>query len=294
MSRAGHVTVLGCGLMGSALVRTLHSGNQNVVGWNRSPSRLVPLANAGVCTVTDISAALDGCSTVIAVLSSYDAVRSTLDTEMLAGKVLINLTSGSTQDAIDMSAWAAQRGVGYLDGSIWVLPSMIGSSETVISCAGSYELWLDVEPIVKILGGSSFHAGLPIENGNVLEACFPGAFYMTAQFCFMESMLRARRSGISSDVIAQSVAPSLRLLEKSLVDLASRISSDDHAAGEATLDVWLNAAEAYGATTESNGLPSPFLDILLTQLASARRAGLGQLGPSAMLGLLERADRPTD
>ncbi|MGO6881410.1 NAD(P)-dependent oxidoreductase [Rhizobium ruizarguesonis] len=294
MSIAGHATVLGCGLMGSALVRTLHSRDQKVVGWNRSPSRLVPLANAGVATFTDISAALDGCSTVIAVLSSYDAVRRALDAEMLAGKVLINLTSGSVQDAIDMSAWATECGVGYLDGSIWVLPSMIGAPETVISCAGSSELWLDVEPLVKILGGSSFHAGLPIENGNVLEACFPGAFYMTAQFCFLESVLRARRSGIGADVIAQSVAPSLRLLETSLVDLASRFISNDQAAGEATLDVWLNAAEAYDATTGSSGLPSPFLDILLAQLRTARSAGLGPFGPSAMLGLLEKADPTKD
>ncbi len=283
-----HVAVIGCGLMGSALAQTLHKRDQKVIGWNRSPARLIPLAQAGIPTSTDIAEVLRESTTLIAVLSSYDALRSALDTGDLAGKVLINLTSGSADDSKTMSAWAKERGVDYVDGSIWVLPSMIGSPETVISCAGRQELWLEVEPLLKTLGGSSFHAGFPIENGNILEACFPGAFYMTAQFCFVESILRARQSGISQDVIGKAVAPSMQLLHTSLADLASKIASGDDVAWQASLDVWLHAAEGYKETARGEGMPSPFLDVLLAQLRDAGRAGLGSLHPSAMIDFLER------
>jgi len=243
------------------------------------------LQEANIPVTTDLSAALHGSEIVIAVLSSYEAVRSVLGTASLAdlaGKIIVNLSSGSAQDARDMREWAHGRNIEYVDGSIWVLPNMIGDSDTVISCAGSISLWERVEAVVKLLGGASFHAGEAIENGNILEACFPGAFYMTAQHCFVEAAVRAKRLGIESSVVQLAVSPSLTLLERSLGSLVKALDSSEHVAEDATLDVWLHAARSYRASAGAE-VPRPFLDILLDQLDGAIQAGLGPLAPSAML-----------
>lgn len=293
MSASNRTVIVGCGLMGSALLRTLHAKAQGVVGWNRSPGSLEPLQEAGIPVTTDLSVALAGSDIVVAVLSSYDVVRSVLDTAGLAelsGKIIVNLSSGSAQDARDMREWAHDRNAEYVDGSIWVLPNMIGASDTVLSCAGPVGLWERVEGVIKLLGGASFHAGEPIENANVLEACFPGAFYMTAQHCFIEAAVRARRLGIDSHVVQRAVSPSLALLDKSLGSLVNGLDSNQHVAEEATLDVWLHAARSYRSSAGAD-VPRPFLDILLHQLEAAVEAGLGPLAPSAMVQhLSDRSD----
>lgn len=278
-------TVVGCGLMGSALVRILHEKGQAVVAWNRSPGALEPLQNKGIATTTDIRTALAGSDAAIVALSSYDAVRSVLENlpfSDVAGKIIVNLTSGSAQEARDLREWANGRNAEYLDGSIWVLPNMIGAQDTVISCAGPKRLWEQVEERLTLLGGASFHAGEPIENGNILEACFPGAFYMTAQHCFVEAAVRAKRLGIESSVVQLAVSPSLTLLDRSLRSLVKALDSNEHTAEEATLDVWLHAARSYGASAGAE-VARPFLDILLDQLDGAIEAGLGPLAPSAII-----------
>ncbi|KQV39344.1 MULTISPECIES: NAD(P)-binding domain-containing protein [unclassified Rhizobium] len=290
MSAFSRTAVLGCGLMGSAIIRTLHGKGHAVVGWNRSVAPLLPLQEAGIQVTTDLSSAVAGSDVVVTVLSSYDVVRSVLGTiglPQLSGKIIVNLSSGSAQDARDMREWAHDRNAEYVDGSIWVLPNMIGAPDTVLSCAGPIELWERIEHTIKLLGGASFHAGEAIENGNVLEACFPGAFYMTAQHCFVESLVRAKRLGIDLNVITRAVSPSMRLLQNSLDDLLSKIAIDDISAYEASLDVWSHAAEGYGKISSAAGLHSPFLDVLRGQLRSAVDAGLGPRGAAAVVAHLE-------
>ncbi|MGK9283522.1 NAD(P)-dependent oxidoreductase [Sinorhizobium meliloti] len=291
MSGRGRTAVLGCGLMGSALIRILHAKGQAVVGWNRSPTSLKPLQEDGIPATTDLSSALAGSDIVVVVLSSYDVVRSVLATAgltELSGKIIVNLSSGSAQDARDMREWAHDRNAEYVDGSIWVLPNMIGAPDTVLSCAGPVGLWERVQGVIKLLGGASFHAGEAIENGNVLEACFPGAFYMTAQHCFVEALVRAKRLGIGLDVITRAVTPSMKLLQTSLDDLLDKVKENDIAAHEASLDVWSHAAEGYGKISTTAGLQSPFLDVLRGQLRSAIDAGLGQRGAAAIVGHIDQ------
>lgn len=279
-------TVIGCGLMGSEIARVLHGKRVNVTAFNRSLGPLLELAQQGMRTSTDIIEAIAASDILIVVLSHYEAVKSVLTgigADILRGKLIINLTSGSSADAREMAVRMEPTGASYLDGSIWVLPSMIGDTETVICVGGDKGAWAAAEPVVKLIGGASFHAGTAIESGNVLEACFPGSFYMTAQSCFIESVRLARKSGIGSDAIARAVSPSLRLLKKSLDDVCTKIDARDDSTKEATLNVYLNAARSYGVTADGAGLSSPYLRLLLDELEQAVAKGHGADGPSALL-----------
>lgn len=271
--------------MGSAIARKLHEKVLEVTAFNRSQVPLAALAGYGMRTSTDINAAIDGASSVIVVLSNYDAVGAVLDgvkPGALRGKLVINLTSGSASDAIDMATRIAPTGAEYLDGSIWVLPSMIGDADAVISMGGSEDVWQKAASLIKLLGGASFHAGEAVESGNVLEACFPGAFYMTAQNCFIESMQLASKFGIGAETISRSVAPSLRLLRTSLDGLIDAIQKGEDTAIEATMDVYLSAAKGYQRTASQVGHSVPFLDLLVEQVQNAVNRGQGNLGPSTL------------
>lgn len=95
--------------------------------------------------------------------------------------------------------------------------------------------------------------------------------------------------GINLEVIARSLAPSMKLLQTSLDDLLSKVGQGDVAAYEASLDVWCHAAEGYRKISSETRQESPFLDALLVQLRSSVEAGLGPQGAAAMVGHLEGA-----
>ncbi len=42
------ITVLGLGMMGSALARAMHGAGIDLTVWNRSPDRLTPYVDSGV------------------------------------------------------------------------------------------------------------------------------------------------------------------------------------------------------------------------------------------------------
>ena len=118
---AQKVSVLGLGLMGSAIARALLAKGHEVAVWNRSAGRSahfegisrVASSVSEACAASDvIVVCLLNCNAGNAVLRSHDIE------SVLPGRVLIQLTTGSPSDARRASKWADSCGADYLDGAI--------------------------------------------------------------------------------------------------------------------------------------------------------------------------------
>jgi 3-hydroxyisobutyrate dehydrogenase-like beta-hydroxyacid dehydrogenase len=78
----------------------------------------------------------------------------------LAGSLtgtLVNLSSGHAAEAREMAAWAAERGINYLDGAILTPAPTIGTPAATILYSGPRVLFERSLPVVESLGGSSVH-----------------------------------------------------------------------------------------------------------------------------------------
>jgi 3-hydroxyisobutyrate dehydrogenase-like beta-hydroxyacid dehydrogenase len=111
------VTVIGLGLMGQALAGAFLRGGHPTTVWNRSAGKAEQLAAQGATLAAAAGDAVAASPLVIVCVSDYDAVHELLDplADVLAGRVLVNLTSGTSQQARETAEWAAQRGSTYLD-----------------------------------------------------------------------------------------------------------------------------------------------------------------------------------
>lgn len=67
------ISVIGLGLMGSALATTLLEDHYKVTVWNRTASKAEPLVEAGATLAVSVNEAIDGSEIVIVCLSDYDA-----------------------------------------------------------------------------------------------------------------------------------------------------------------------------------------------------------------------------
>jgi 3-hydroxyisobutyrate dehydrogenase-like beta-hydroxyacid dehydrogenase len=149
------VTVIGLGLMGSALAGAFLSNGHPTTVWNRSAHKADALVAKGAVRAATVTDAVSASPLVVVCVRDYDAVREILDParDALSGRVLVNLTSGSSQEGRDTALWTAERGAEYLDGAIMMTPPGIGLPETVILYGGPQAVFEAHESTLRVLGG---------------------------------------------------------------------------------------------------------------------------------------------
>ncbi|MGM3216513.1 NAD(P)-binding domain-containing protein [Pseudomonas sp. PhalM4] len=278
LSSFTNVAVLGCGLMGSAIAKKLASTGRAVTAWNRTSAAADKLAEFGIIPEHSLEAALRSSDCVVVVLSNYEICQGLLSPllPLLQGKVVVNLTSGTFEAAHDFSELMTLAQVDYLDGSIWALPSGIGLEETCVAFSGSLSGWKRYEQTLKALGGASKYVGPRPGAANVLEAAFPGTFYMTAILSFIEGVALCKAYGISDEVVQQAVNPTLALLRDGVSNTLQKISTNDFAASEATQQVFQDAVASYVRNEMSPVSDSPMTNALRKTLDDSCKAGRSQ------------------
>ncbi|MCK2212843.1 NAD(P)-binding domain-containing protein [Actinomadura sp. ATCC 31491] len=131
-----NISVLGLGLMGSALAGALLSAGHRVTVWNRTPARAEPLAARGAAVAATPGEAVAASPLVIACLLDHASVREVLDGVELRGRVLANLTTGRPAEARESASWATARGADHVSGGIMAVPQMIAGPGALILYSG--------------------------------------------------------------------------------------------------------------------------------------------------------------
>ncbi|GAA2828965.1 hypothetical protein GCM10020220_017310 [Nonomuraea rubra] len=125
---------------------------------------------------------------VVICLSTYEVVQAVLgDAGTLAGRVVVNMTTGSPDQARPMRDRVAEQGGGYLDAVIVGYPEQVGRDDFLLLVSGSEPEWETARQPLALLGGISRHVSESPEGANVLEAATVGAFHMTILAAFAEA-----------------------------------------------------------------------------------------------------------
>jgi 3-hydroxyisobutyrate dehydrogenase-like beta-hydroxyacid dehydrogenase len=165
------VTVIGLGPMGSALARTFVRAGKNVSVWNRTAERAEPLERMGAVRAPSLAEAVRASPVLVICLSDYAATAALLAdqgvTAVIGGRLLVQLSSGTSNDARALGGWAAKHRAGYLDGAISAWPSQIGTPAAGILVAGAEAVLVSARPLLQLLGGLSY-AGPDIGHAKAL------------------------------------------------------------------------------------------------------------------------------
>ncbi|GGR73992.1 dehydrogenase [Streptomyces aureoverticillatus] len=132
------VSVLGLGMMGSALAAALLKAGHPTTVWNRTAAKTGPLVAQGATPADTPAAGVAASPLVIACLTTNDNVRELFAplTAELRGRTLVNLTNGTPSQARELAAWAAEHGIAYVDGGIMAVPQMIAGPGAYILYSG--------------------------------------------------------------------------------------------------------------------------------------------------------------
>jgi 3-hydroxyisobutyrate dehydrogenase-like beta-hydroxyacid dehydrogenase len=283
----GDVAVLGCGNMGSAIARALLAKGRRVVVWNRTAARAEALAGDGAEVGASVVGAITAAPLAILCLGSTDDVRSVLETvapEALTGRTILNVTSGTPQDARDMRDWAQANAVRYLDATIGAYPEQIGTEEARIVVAGDEALWEANRAAVCDLAGSSLYVGADHSAANAIDAALTGAFYISSLVSFIEAARFVRTFGVSHEVLSSLAGYAVVQLDGELKQILSRIASGDFSTDQATLNVYADASSAFAAGLNEHG-DAPMIETTARVLRRAVDAGLGDEDIAAVVKL---------
>lgn len=152
------VTILGLGDMGRALTEALLANGHPTTVWNRSPEKADPLVAKGAVRADTPAAAVAASPLVVACLLDHASVHDVLDpvAGSLAGRDLVNLTTGTPDQARELSGWATGHGAaGFVDGGIMATPSMIGGPHAFVLYSGSRAAFDRHEADLAVFGGAT-------------------------------------------------------------------------------------------------------------------------------------------
>jgi 3-hydroxyisobutyrate dehydrogenase-like beta-hydroxyacid dehydrogenase len=139
------VAVLGLGQMGSALASAFLRAGHRVTVWNRSEAKTAPLVAQGARAAGSALEAQRSAPVVVACVLDYPALTEILDPELPG--VLVNLTSGSPEQAREMAARVPR----YVDGGIMTTPPGIGDERSMILYSGDQDAFAEARDLLSAL-----------------------------------------------------------------------------------------------------------------------------------------------
>lgn len=254
VDNAARITVLGLGLMGQALARTLADAGHIVTVWNRTPGRAAALNDEAITEAATLDEAIGSSALVVAVLRDHASVHDALDpqTESLRGRTLINLTSTAPGQARELAQWAHTNGIAYLDGGIMATPDMIGTERSSILYSGSADVHRRHRPILELWGEAAYF-GEDAGMASLWDFSLLSSMYiMFAGFMHGAAMVGA--SGVTATEYAKRAVPWLNAVAPTMPHLAGRIDSGDYTTDVQHLDFTKAAADAIHRTAVEQGV----------------------------------------
>ncbi|WP_353950734.1 NAD(P)-binding domain-containing protein [Knoellia sp. S7-12] len=251
-----NVAVLGLGPMGIALARTLLAAGQQVTVWNRSPKDLEPLGLRGANLAEHPADAVADADTVVVCLRDHTASREVIDamrSRLGQQTTVLNLTTGSPDEAVASANHAAAQGIAYITGAIMVPTPLIGEEDSLILYAGVEADFAAAAPTIRALGGvadlvGTDHARPPVLDMAMLDIYFAG------MYAFLHSAAMARAHGIEPSSYLPYADGIVRTLGSSLSDLATSYETHDYSGGEGRLDMCLSFLRHIVTTSEGAGV----------------------------------------
>ncbi|MEU9840244.1 NAD(P)-binding domain-containing protein [Actinomadura sp. NPDC048032] len=158
--------MLGLGEMGGALAGAILGGGHPTTVWNRTAGRGNALVAKGARQADGVRDAVAAGQVVVVNVKGNSVARELLEAagDVLRGRVVVNLTDGTSSEVREVAAVVAERGGEYLHGQIMTIAPGVGHPDATVFYGGSADVH---ERHRKVLGLLSGQAPLVSEDPGV-------------------------------------------------------------------------------------------------------------------------------
>ena len=278
------VSVIGLGNMGSALARGLLEKGRTVTVWNRSPEKAAALVEKGAALALSPDAAFSASPIILVCVTNYVAANRILEegAASLPGKLLVQFTTGSPQNARASEIWAHEHKAEYLDCAITGSPSSIGTPDAHILVAGQAAVFRKAEPILRILASNLDYKGESIGLASAWEMVFIMHYYGMFLSLF-HSVQICQAEGIPLEEYIALLSEQGKNYEKWLCE---NIQSGNYQETSAPLELWAGGIQQIAQHAQDSHIPAEFPRLAARLFQEAMAAGYGREEVSALFKVL--------
>jgi len=273
--------------MGSALVRASLAASDEVTVWNRTSARADPLVAEGArLAATPAEAIAASPVTIVCVGSHYDT-RSLLDgvSDHLKNRVIVDLSTGSADDAEALAADLEAAGARWQIGMINTYPRDIAADHASVFCVGPTDVWEDIAGRIRILGPKSEHVGT---EAGLVAALFAAMF--TTRQGYMCGMLHgaavAHAAGLSAEAYAKTLPISVGMAESYSETFRRTVVPRRYEDPGASISTYLAAFDDTLATFRKFGADDGLPEFMAGLVRRGVEAGLGDKELTALYLML--------
>ncbi|MGB7437496.1 MAG: NAD(P)-binding domain-containing protein [Candidatus Acidiferrum sp.] len=272
------VAVIGTGCMGSALASAIFKKGFSTTVWNRTAAKAAPLAELGLHIAPSILDAVKEADVVVVNINNYDSTKQLLRhpeiESALRGKILVQLTTGTPDEAREMESWTRPHGIEYLDGAILGNPIDIGKPQVIALYSGSEELFHRLKPILLAFGDNAMFVGKQIGHASALDMAAL-AFGVGAMFSFLQGFIVYETENLPVEGYMQSIKGLLPVLETVFSGLLGTIRAKDYDHTQASLEVYAACPRELIKWCKDYGVDHSFADSQLSLIDKAIKSGKG-------------------
>lgn len=281
------VTVIGLGAMGSTLAGALLKAGQNVTVWNRTAERAVPLVQHGATAAKDVRQAAAASPVIVVCVYDYAASRAVLDEAgaALAGKVLIEFSTGSPLDAREADRWARSRGADYLDGALLATPSQIGRPNTPVFLSGSETAYRRAEAVLKAVGGGLMYRGSEPGAAAAWDIAALSAMF-GMMFGFFHGVRVCEAEGLSVGAFGDMMGQIAPVIGEMVRQQGRSIAANDFANPESSMAICAGSGTLFLRQAREAEISAEFPAFADSLFRRAMAAGLGEETLSSMVKVL--------
>ncbi|KAF9186659.1 hypothetical protein BGZ51_009344 [Haplosporangium sp. Z 767] len=272
------VSIFGLGAMGVVLGAQFAKKGYYPTVWNRSSAKVEKfvLEHPGQAYgATTVAQALEASKVTILCLLDNKAVRETLDKALpsLAGRIIVNLTNGTPEDARETSAFVTAQGAQYVHGGIMATPSMIATPASVLLYSGSQETYAAVEDDLAILGAGKF-LGTDAGVASLYDlALLSGMYGLLSGFIHATSLVRFENQTMTEFMTL--LGPWLSNMVKYLDIMAKQIDEGDYSPLGSSLEMQVPAIENIVKASQTQGVSADLIRPIQKLVDRAVAAGRG-------------------
>jgi 3-hydroxyisobutyrate dehydrogenase-like beta-hydroxyacid dehydrogenase len=282
-------SVIGLGMMGATLAQLLLQRGYHVTVWNRTRQKAEPLVRDGAVAAASAAAAIHASDTIIVCVHDYaaaNAILATADVESgLAGRVIVQLTSGSPQEARDSETWARRFGAAYVDGAIQAAPSQMARPDTTILVAGAEPAYRGAEAVLTIFGGNLKYLGEQVGAASTMDLATLSYVY-GASVGFIHGARIVESEGFAVDHYGALVAEISPSFGEFFRHEGAVIQSGDYRISESPMSISIEATERLAQTARTSGIDAAFPEFVAALFKRAEASGYGNEEFAALIKVL--------
>lgn len=283
------VSFIGLGDMGFALADTAAKTGREIVVWNRTKDKALPLVDENVTVVSTPAEAISASPMVVVCVSDYETTESILGTPdcmaALKNRILIQLSSGSPALSRSACDWAKRTGVSYLDGEIVAYVNQIGRDEFPLLLAGDKAAYDAAEPLLKIFTPQTRYLGSdPAKSSALNLAALSGTLGLTIGI--MNGAALCEAAGISFQELVKDLTENVAYDAEALLESFHKIENGSLDSSDAPIGGWCKIADLMIEFQKETGYGTDVSSFVRQFFGKAVDLGLGSHDVGSLIQVL--------